>query len=139
MQALQQRNACTQVISTSTVVFNPAWVSSIRLISISKLYSYYAKLTKLVQEENFESVIECLQDASLRDIFKAYEDSIPNHTFKFWWSYLELVSMFTRAERDGIWELYLYSFRCMLPFFHRYDHTNYARWGTVYLADANLR
>ena len=22
----------------------------------------------------------------------------------------------------------------MLPFFHRYDHTNYARWGDVYLA-----
>ena len=23
----------------------------------------------------------------------------------------------------------------MLPFFHRYDHTNYARWGAVYLAE----
>jgi hypothetical protein len=24
----------------------------------------------------------------------------------------------------------------MLPSFFRYDHTNYARWGAVYLADA---
>ena len=23
----------------------------------------------------------------------------------------------------------------MLPFFFRYDHVNYARWGTVYLAE----
>ena len=57
----------------------------------------------------------------------------------FWMSYLDMVStllMFTRGERDGIWDLYLYAFRCMLPWFFRYDHTNYARWGAVYLADA---
>ena len=26
----------------------------------------------------------------------------------------------------------------MLPYFHAYDHTNYARWATVYLADMQL-
>ena len=25
----------------------------------------------------------------------------------------------------------------MLPLFYRYDHTNYARWGCVYLAEMN--
>ena len=30
-----------------------------------------------------------------------------------------------------------FSFRKMLPFFFRYDHTNSARWGTVYLAEMN--
>ena len=25
----------------------------------------------------------------------------------------------------------------MLPFFQRYDHTNYARWGAVYIAEMN--
>lgn len=43
--------------------------------------------------------------------------------------------MFTRAQRDGIWELHLYSFKCMLPFFVYYDYTNYARWGAVYMAE----
>ena len=43
--------------------------------------------------------------------------------------------MFTRTERDGIWDLYLYAFRCMLPWFFRYDNINYARWGAVYVAD----
>ena len=42
---------------------------------------------------------------------------------------------FTRAQRDGSWDMYLYSFRCMLPFFFKYDHVNYARWGTMYLAE----
>ena len=37
-------------------------------------------------------------------------------------------------EQDGIWELHLCTFRQMLPYFHWYDHTNYARWGCVYLA-----
>ena len=26
----------------------------------------------------------------------------------------------------------------MLPYFHAYDHMNYARWATVYLADMQL-
>ena len=45
-----------------------------------------------------------------------------------------LYPLFIRAQREGIWDLHLYAFRKMLPFFHRYDHTNYARWGPVYLA-----
>ncbi|CAB4044394.1 Hypothetical predicted protein, partial [Paramuricea clavata] len=38
------------------------------------------------------------------------------------------------ALRDGQWDLHLYAFQEMLPFFHRYDHTNYARWCPVYFA-----
>ena len=56
--------------------------------------------------------------------------------FTFWWQYVEMVVvllMFARAQRDGIWELY--SFKCMLPFFVYYDHTNYPRWGPLYLAE----
>ena len=57
-----------------------------------------------------------------------------------WWEYLQMVKillMFTRAQRDGIWELHLLAFKRMLPYFHRYDHTNYASWGSVYLAEIN--
>ena len=48
-----------------------------------------------------------------------------------------LLLQFIRAQRDGLWELHLYAFQQMLPFFHRYYHTNYARWGCVYLAEMN--
>ena len=60
-----------------------------------------------------------------------------NVNFKFWWNFMEMVSillMFTRAQREGIWDLYLHSVRHMLPYFFRYDHLNYARWGSVYIA-----
>ena len=43
--------------------------------------------------------------------------------------------LFIRAQREGLWQLHLYAFHKMLPFFHRYDHTNYARWGAVYLEE----
>jgi len=39
------------------------------------------------------------------------------------------------SEREGNWELHLEMFSRMLPYFALYDHTNYARWGPVYLAD----
>ena len=51
---------------------------------------------------------------------------------------MEMVSvplMFTRAQREVIWDLYLHSFCHMLPYFFRYDHLNYARWGSVYIAE----
>ena len=68
------------------------------------------------------------------EFVKVLKEEDPNT--EFWWNYMEKVSSllyFTRAQRDGLWELHLYAFRHMLPCFFRYDHVNYARWGTVYL------
>lgn len=33
-----------------------------------------------------------------------------------------------------MWDLHLYAFQKMLPFFHCCDRTNYTPWGVVYLA-----
>ena len=45
--------------------------------------------------------------------------------------------LFTRAQRDGLWDLHLASFRQMIPFFMRYDHYNYACWGPIHLSDVD--
>ena len=42
---------------------------------------------------------------------------------------------FTRAQREGNWELFLDSFLAMLSYFLRYDHLNYAKWGSIFIAD----
>ena len=39
------------------------------------------------------------------------------------------------AKREGNWTLYLNSFSCMLPYFFRYDHLNYAKRGSVLIAE----
>ena len=69
---------------------------------------------------------------------EAHQD---NPTFCYWRKYMNLVSIllrFTRALREGDWELYLSSFAEMLPWFAAYDHVNYTRWGVVYLAEMRL-
>ena len=88
--------------------------------------------------ENLQELINSLSDDRLRNVFDEFTKSKTSPNCKFWWQYLELVSimlLFTRSLRQGLWDLYVYSFRAMLPFFMRYDHTNYARWGSVYLAE----
>ena len=51
---------------------------------------------------------------------------------------VEILLDFIRGERDGNWTLHLEAFAAMLPWLTIYDHTNYARWGPVYLADMKL-
>ena len=51
---------------------------------------------------------------------------------------VEILLDFIRAERDRNWTLHLEAFAAMLPWLTIYDHTNYARWGPVYLADIKL-
>jgi len=60
----------------------------------------------------------------------------PNPNFRLWTSYMKMVELLLamiRAYRDENWDLHLESFAAMLPWLTIYDHTNYARWGPVYL------
>lgn len=90
--------------------------------------------------ENAGALIASLKSARVQKMLDEFvaQKSEENVNFKFWWSYMEMLSillMFTRAQREGNWDLYLHSFRCMLPYFFRYDHQNYAKWGSVYIAE----
>lgn len=48
---------------------------------------------------------------------------------------VNILLLFTGAQREGLWQLHLHAFGLMLPYFMRYNHTNYARWGTVYFCE----
>ena len=47
---------------------------------------------------------------------------------------VSIICQFTRADRDGIWDLHLSSLKMMLPYFHHFGHTNYAKYGPIYYA-----
>ena len=88
--------------------------------------------------KDLQVLINSLSYDRLRNVFDEFTKSKTSPNYKFWWQYLELVSimlLFTRSLRHGLWDLYVYSFGAMLPFFMRYDHTHYARWGSVCLAE----
>lgn len=66
---------------------------------------------------------------------------INDATFCYWRTYMLLVSIllrFTKALREGDWNLFLSSFAEMLPWLAAFDHVNYFRWGTVFLADMQM-
>ena len=50
-------------------------------------------------------------------------------------SMVEILLHFIRAERECNWNLHLEAFAAMLPWLTIYDHTNYAKWGPVYLEE----
>lgn len=98
------------------------------------------KISHLLPLGQFKELIACFKTSEFKaalDEFVA-QKSEENVNFKFWWSYMKMVStllQFTRAQREGNWELYLESLRSMLPYFFRYDHLNYAKWGSVFIAE----
>ena len=89
--------------------------------------------------ESIPELITSLKEKRFHKLLKDFVESESNDVnFVFWWCYMDMISIllqFTRAQRDGIWDLHLHSFSLMLPYFMRYDHLNYARWGPVYLAE----
>lgn len=83
-----------------------------------------------------EDLVTLLASKEFEAATEAYFSANDNPNFKFWWGYMQMVHillLFIRAQRDGIWDLHLYAFQRMLPYFMWYNHTNYARWGTIYL------
>lgn len=83
-----------------------------------------------------EGLLSLLQSEEFNKILEVFVASNNKVNFSFWWGYMEMVQtllLFIRAQREGNWELHLYAFKRMLPLFFRYNHTNYARWGTVYI------
>ena len=84
-------------------------------------------------------VMEALDEENIITMMEEFDkefSDFPN--FVLWRTYMKMVEIlldFIRANRDGDWSLHLSSFAAMLPWMTIYDHTNYARWGPVYLAE----
>lgn len=78
----------------------------------------------------------------LMEIIQEFDSSHKeNSTIQYWRMYMDIVSIllrFTRAIREGDWELFLASFSEMLPWFAVFDHVNYTRWGAIFLADMKM-
>ena len=88
------------------------------------------------ESDNPEDLISLLASPWFRETMQAFVGTNRNPNFRYWWEYMQMVQLllhFTRAQREGLWDLHLYAFRAMLPYFMRYNHINYARWGTIYL------
>ena len=99
----------------------------------------YFKMAADDDSQTIPKLITFLDQDKFRKLLAGFVESRSDVVnFSFWWQYMDMVAIllqYTRAQRDGIWELHLYSFSLMLPYFKRYDHLTYARWGPVYLVE----
>ena len=96
----------------------------------------------LIATLDINDVVEIVSSDRFQRCMKSFVDFISkdNPTNQLWWQYMDMVSIilqYIHAQSDGIWDLHLYSFRKMLPYMFRYDHINYTRLGSVYLAEIN--
>ena len=77
---------------------------------------------------------------SLFDEFSEIED-LRSKTFQFWDRYLCMVLLlldYVAAERDSRVDLHIESFAEMFVYDFVCNHQNYARWGTVYVAEMHI-
>ena len=97
----------------------------------------HACLSRMAAGDDSQTIPELItfldQDKSRKLLAGFVESRYDVVNVSFWWQYMDMVAILlhTRAQRDGIWQLHLYSFSLMLHYFKRYDHLNYARWVTV--------
>ena len=89
----------------------------------------HACLSRMATDEDSETIpelINVLDQDMFRKLLAGFVESRPDVVnFSFWWQYMDMVAIllqYTRAQRDVIWELHLYYFSLMLPYFKRYDH-----------------
>jgi hypothetical protein len=86
-----------------------------------------------------QELIASFKSTRVKDILNQFDQHhADDSNFTFWRKYMGMVEIlldFTRAMREGNWELHLEALASMLPWMVIYDHRNYGKWGAVYLAE----
>ncbi len=103
------------------------------------LHTCLSRMANGDDPQTITELISFLDQEKVRNLLHDFVESRSDDvSFCFWWQYMDMVTVllqYTRAQREAIWDLHLHSFSLMLPYFKRYDHLNYARWGPVYLLE----
>ena len=109
----------------------------------SFLKSSHVKRTRYAHQVTLKVLLEMERDAFKRSGFDTYEDWRASRieesaTALYWFTVIDLQAMlfmFVRSLRESNFQLYFNTLIQMLPWFFALDHTNYARWLTVYIDD----
>lgn len=83
----------------------------------------HGSLSKMATDDDPQTITELItvvDQEKVRNLLHNFVESRSDDVnFCFWWQYMDMVSIllqYTRAHRDGIWDLHLYSFSLMLPY-----------------------
>ena len=152
------RNAAQHIMAgkgyTRAIRTHKLTLHALRQLLLPKLYTYLdgvdvalrAALSEVctsIDADHIAQIVDTLTTGSFRSAMKGFAAAVVVETpnAEFWWEYMTAVSIlicFTGAQGGGSWDIHLYAFKRMLPFLFRYDHVNYVRWGTLYLAEMSV-
>ena len=97
------------------------------------------KIIKTDHADTDDDLVALFTTAAFQEVVKSFEEKkIPNPNYALWFTYLHMVSallLLTGADREGIWDLHLSSFKKMLPFFYHFGYNNYAKYCRVFYAE----
>ena len=116
---------------------------------LTEIQAQVKKLEELFHERKAEyndeihlmvnELCEVLEKRDFNDLIQKFHAKFQDEpNYAYWTNYMRMVEIllgFIRANREGNWQLHVDTFAVMLPWLTIYDHTNYARWGPVYVAD----
>lgn len=108
------------------------------ITSFHRGYQYAVDHEREIRRQVLE--LDNLLSEKLNPLFNQYKEHgcKSSSLFAFWNEYIEMVWLlldFIYGDRDANWNLHLEAFTEMLPYDRAFDHLNYFRWGTVYIAD----
>ncbi|CAC5360780.1 unnamed protein product [Mytilus coruscus] len=102
----------------------------------ASVLSILAQIRRNLTADNFKTLLMSPYVGKLFEAFSVYCNVSEGPMKSFWNSYIEMVELlllFTRATREGNWELHLACAEKMLPWFFAYDSQNYSRYMSFYL------
>jgi hypothetical protein len=79
------------------------------------------ELLEKTHNSTTEDLITTLESGEFETVIEDFLKAQDNANFKFWWGYLHMINillMFTRAQRDGVCDLHLHAFQCNAAFLH---------------------
>jgi len=108
---------------------------------LTALASAFSQLRpdRVIIRDSIEDLQNSLMKEHMVTLLTEFDNEMKEvKNYAYWNSYIRMIEIllgFIKAQRTGNWPLHVETFAAMLPWLTVYDHTNYARWGPIYLTD----
>ena len=140
--AMRVHHVVSEALTRKKMESFTEWLNDTTQIDELNKFMSSDQLKELKSNPSPHSFDLCLSTSDKNiNLFEEYEmlikDVDRSPMSAFWQSYLEMFELlmdFQKSIKSGNWQLHLYACEKLLPWFHAYDHHNYARHFSYYWA-----
>lgn len=140
--AMRVHYAVAEAFTRKKIESFNGWLNKQQSLAVFDNFMSSNAFINLQRNPNLRTFQTCMSEAEdAITLFRKYESEIcdteRSPMASFWQSYLEMFELlmtFQKSIKSGNWLLHLDSCEKLLPWFHAYDHHNYARHFSYYWA-----